>query len=49
MFDISTWFVNVVPLGDKYFGKSDVVFLIVIIDFTLFQVYLILFILASKY
>ena len=28
MFDISTWLVNVDPLEDKHFGKSDGVFLI---------------------
>ena len=49
MFDISTWFVNVEPLEDKHFGKSDDVFLIVIIDFIPFQVFLILFVLISKY
>ena len=49
MFDISTWFVNVEPLEDKLFGKSDHVFLIVTIDFITFHVFLILFILASKH
>ena len=49
MFDISTWLVNVDPLEDKHFGKSDDVSLIVNIDFIPFQLFLILFILASKY
>ena len=49
MFEILTWFVNVEPLEDKHSGKSEDVFLKVIIDFIPLQVILILFILASKY
>ena len=49
MFDVSNWFVNVEPLEDKQFGKSEDIFLIVIMDFIPFQLLLILFILASKY
>ena len=49
MFDIPAWFVNVQPLKDNHLGKSDDVFLMVITDLIPFQVYLILFILASKY
>ena len=49
MFDISTSFGNAESLEDKHFGKSDDVFLIANIGFIPFQVFLILFILASKY
>ena len=49
MFEISTWFVNVEQLEDKHFKNSEDVFLKVIIDFIPFQVFLILFVLASKY
>ena len=42
MFEISTWFVTVETLEDKHFGKSQDVFLTVIKDFFLFQVFSIL-------
>ena len=42
MFEISTWFVTVETLEDKHFGKSQDVFLTVIKDFFLFQLFSIL-------
>ena len=49
LFEFSTWFVNVEQLEDKHFKNSEDVFLIVMIDFIPFKVFLILFVLASKY